>query len=155
MSKSPFLFCLISFYNFAKSYLSLFFFNQFFSSSFFLVVLIILVLTFHNWPIWQNFENKKHFGFILLGIYFYISPTLGLIYLLGFITFALIFNSFLVGRLANIISIFFWLLFLNSDFLSHIINLIILILVSLSYQEELSAYFNGKSFSLKKSFSNR
>lgn len=155
LSKAPFIYAINPLLNFLKGFLSLYWVTPLIESEYMTILIVLVALVLHNWCIWNHFENRRNFGWILLGIYTFINPILGIWFAIGFILFSFLFNSFLLGFLINIISIFFaiWI-FLDSP-IYLLVNMTIFVLVLIANIETLVQYFEGDASNIRKSFQNR
>jgi hypothetical protein len=156
LSKAPFIFLLREFLSFLKGYIpiwstSLLLYDQ----PNFLLLTVSLSLTMHIWSPFKKFKPTKSLHIILLGIYTYLAPILGISAILLFIVFSLILNSFEAGTLATIISFFFILWFLPLPPIYILINFCIFLISFLALQGPLFKYLDQKQTTLLALFESR
>lgn len=155
LSKTPFWFGCIHLCNFLKGFLPLYIGNKVWEYNFLIIPLVLVMLWMNNWCLWQKFKNKKQFFFMLGGIYTFLHPMLGILYVIGYLILSLMFNSFVIGFISNILFLFIAFWFLFEDPLYLMLNMCIFILILFAYLDDLVLYFETGEPTIKTSFLNR
>ncbi|MCP4049649.1 MAG: hypothetical protein GY730_02970 [bacterium] len=154
-SKAPILVVLEKVLDFLKGFLVPFFAVLYFEDEIILLVSVALVLVAHNWSPFLKFRNRMKLWFILLGIYTFIYSPLFIVYISGYIVLSLLFNSFVIGFISNVIFMFSALWFFQLDPIYMPINFIIFVVVFLSYGTQLFIHFEKERLTILKSFESR
>ena len=154
-SKVPFLYFFLLLINFLKGYLPLLIFTFSYFEEYNLIILISGLLILNNWNIWQKFENQKKFGLILLGIYSYFSPVLGILFVLAYILSSLLLNSFLLGFLGSIVVLFFGISVIIESPIYLFVNLAIFLIVLFAVRRDLLDHFERSPRRIITSFQQR
>ncbi|MFC1771102.1 hypothetical protein ACFLZV_04355 [Candidatus Margulisiibacteriota bacterium] len=154
-SPAAFIFLLMKSLQFAKGYVAVFLTQRFFESEWMLLISISIVILFHNWTLFNKFKNRHHLFLVAWGIYSALYFKFFFIFPISYVLLSFLFNSFVIGILANIVFMFaaIWTFYL--DPLNIILNLDIFLFGFLVYAKLLFKHFEETPYTLLKSFENR
>lgn len=125
------------------------------SSNIELLAILSLLLLFELWPPFQLFKFNPKWHYVLWGLYTFLSPSFCLIYPLGVIILSLLTNSFSIGQLVTILSMFIILSITNANPFYLLANSFFFILVFIASMPKLQHGITSKTLDIKSSYNHR
>lgn len=120
-----------------------------------LLIFMILVLVFEIWNPFTLFQYNPNWQITLWGLYTFMDPNLFFIYPLLFITLSLLINSFYIGQLCCIVSLFLALSMFNSNPYFLLANSFFFVFIFISYINKFQEGLSHSHLDIKTSFSSR
>eukprot|EP01047_Picozoa_sp_COSAG01_P000145 COSAG01_NODE_2_length_63927_cov_1357.611941_30_plen_197_part_00 len=152
---APFVELLILIINFIKGFSIPYIIHRADLSPLILLLSFILTFLFALWPPLNLFKREKKSNIVLWGLFTFMHPSLFIIYPLCFIAGTLLFNSFIIGQLLAILSLYYiiWSQSLNPYFL--LANTLFFILSFLSVNKYLHKGLNNQQLNIKFNYKKR
>lgn len=140
---------------FLKGFFALYAADYVLADPYLMVPTVGIALIAHNWSLFLKFKNRKRFAVILYGMYCFMFPWMLIIYPVCYFGLSVLFNSFLVGLLANVILQFFVIWYFVPDPVFLPVNFVIFLITFISHAHDIFQHFDHKRFTILESFERR
>ena len=155
MSKAPFVAGLIYFLSFLKSYLVLYVGFYYFGESLWVLFSFLVMAALHLWSPFRDRPGYFNLHFLIWGAYVFLFPAFLIVYPILFLLFSFLLNSFLLGTLLNIVTVFFVFWYFESAVMSLPLNFFIFILTVVSLSPQMFRHFEVMPHTILRSYKNR
>ena len=155
-SKAPLVFFLVQITQFAKGYGFVYLAAIFFESEAAFLLCLIALMVFQRWSPLLAFRGQGRLEWVLWGVYTYMYPPLFFIAPVLYACMSLLFNSFLLGFVLTVCSMFFvmWAIPVEPVYLMS--NFVLFLISFLALGEKLLLHFEGRTrFTILEAFRSR
>ena len=120
-----------------------------------IAVIVGLCLTLNTWSPFLQFRSHTPILLTLWGLYSHMDPNMLILFPLMYVVISFIVNSFELGLIATILSVYGVLWMLQIPTMEWVLNSVVLLITFLSLSEKLFDHFENKPLTILRSFQNR
>jgi hypothetical protein len=141
--------------SFLKGYGAIYLGFYFFGESLWVLFAFLLMSALHLWSPFRVTPGQFNLHFVIWGAYTVLFWPLLIVYPILFCLFSFLLNSFLLGTMVNIVSVFFVFWYFESAVMSLPLNFFVFILALVSLSPQMFRHFEVSPYTILRSYQRR